>query len=67
MSMNTLSRLANATGESKYAALQERNYRTSALQPGDGIDRYGFWNDSVSLFYRDDRCPPDSVYSALHC
>lgn len=56
MSMNTLARLANATNESKYTELQHRNFMTSAWLPGgNGIDRYSFWNDSVSLFYRDDR------------
>jgi hypothetical protein len=56
-----MARLRRATSEPKYAAKMWVNFRASALERGDSISRYGFWNASAALFYRDGSGPPRTV------
>lgn len=55
MAMNTWSRLAEVTGDSRYYEKQWSNFNVAMLLPanGDGLSKgttFGFWNDTQHLF-----------------
>ena len=57
MGMNAYSRVGNATGDDRFFEAMFRFYNVTANagNPPDGINSFRMWNDSVKLFYRDDR------------
>lgn len=57
MGMNAYSRIGNATGDDKYFEAMFRFYNKTANagSPPDGVNTFHMWNESRSLFYRDDR------------
>ena len=57
MGMNAYSRVGKATGDDRFFETMYRFYNVTALagNPPDGINTFHMWNESVNLFYRDDR------------
>ena len=57
MGMNAYSRVGNATGDDRFFEAMFRFYNVTANagNPPDGINSFRMWNESVNLFYRDDR------------
>lgn len=57
MGMNAYSRVGNATGDDRFFETMFKFYQVTALDgnPPDGINTFRMWNNTVGLFYRDDR------------